>query len=799
MIKGSSKIDWDNLHKLVDPASNLPSSAIGTKSYQAEIGVRQSRENSMDELSPEQQTIVNRLITRYQDVPPQQREECEQQIKQYIIDQYNNDGCELVLMTSLPKDGKPEKGKLYVEKNGAKLRYIVETPNGNVVDATLNISVYGSLTSETLASIKYQILEETTKRSHTPIGPAICGGNKLPLTYDRNRFQSQAERECYYKNPWHSAYRYFNFKVDSKPNPWQHQNANHMGIYYDRDTGQHFSGPTMSDEHMALIHAMWFALNDGEFAISDMHTHETAKAELVRTLGSLGRAHNWDRTRPVYEDYVDSYGTPARRQKSRYKTDGTLEYVTEEYDDLEDDRPSCPWGVQTRLTQFVMLALKQDANERVLREAILRDKFKEELIGNVKDKNTLFNAIDKMDIATLTQLKDALDELVIINCNDYDSLDKEQKELLEKMLPYNTQDLNEFLRGCMSYFGNFRFTQKLKDRIEYFAEKFDNYGKLALYFAKNPWGVFYDAINERIGQRKEDLRKIKSAKDEKKAPSTVPNKAEAASAQDVAIVRQQLIELAVRTNNLELIHQLQAQSVSADFIRTKAAELQSQLQPVATPAVTVKPQAVVTPSVTKPEAKVLPDLKAQLIQYAIDNNLSDLVLQLLDASNEQVVQLQEAFGIVLSDDEPESDATEDDANELQAAIDLSNELARQAEVARQAELTRELTRRAPAAILNVFSAASTGLLLQVAAQFGREPIKQQLLANLNSNPEAVRILNENAHGVVETLIHNIEKNASLTARLVQLTPNKVVQFLIGLQAKAQAAAAIDRTAPAIKV
>jgi hypothetical protein len=50
--------------------------------------------------------------------------------------------------------------------------------------------------------------------------------------------------------------------------------------------------------------------------------------------------------------------------------------VTEEFDDNDADKPSCPWGMQTRLAQFVMLALKQDANERVLRESIVRDKFK---------------------------------------------------------------------------------------------------------------------------------------------------------------------------------------------------------------------------------------------------------------------------------------------------------------------------------------------------------------------------------------------------------------------------------------
>jgi hypothetical protein len=806
MIKGSNKIDWESLHRLVDPAFNLPSKDIGTKSYEAEIAVRIDSESSMAKLTGEQKTIVNRLLDRYAAVTPQQRQECEQQIKQYIIEQYNKDNCELVLMSSLPKNGKPEKGKLYVEKNGAKLRYIVEAPNGNVVDKTLDFFIKGTLTNVVLQNHKYGILENTTTRSDTPIGPAIFCGQKLPLAYERSRDLIQAEKEAYYKNPWHSAYRYFNFKVDSKPNPWQHPNASHMGSYTNADTGAQFSGPTVSDQQMQLIHAMWFALNDGEFAISDMHTHESAKAELIKTFGSLGRAHNWDNTRPVYEDYMDPYGRPARRQKTRYRNDGTLEYVTEEYDDMQADKPSCPWGVETRLTQFVMLALKQDANERILREGILRDKFKEELIGSVKGKNTLFNTIDKMNIATLDQLKDTLDDLVLVNCGDYNALDKKQKEILENTLPYNTQDLTMFLRGCMAFFGDYRFTNKLKNRIEYFAKHFDNYGKLTLYFATNPWGVFYDAINERIAQRKEDLGSTPPTQDAKKLDSYMPN---AASAQDVAVVRQQLLDLAVRTINLQLLHQLQAPSVSADFIRTKAAELKSQLQPIAAPAAPIKSTEVAKQPVSKVEAKVWPNMKEQLIQYSIENQLFELVPQLLDATNEQVTKIMETLGINLANDVPQGDVSvDDDANELQAALNLSKELNRQAEMAqqeqRQAELAR--ARATPAPILNAFNAipvqqsnASIGLLPQIVAKFANEPIKQQLLANLNSNPQAVQILNQNAHGIVETLIHNVEKNANMTARLVQLTPAKMVQFLTGLQAKAQPTATPSTSSMRVKV
>ncbi|RPJ75460.1 MAG: ISAs1 family transposase [Alphaproteobacteria bacterium] len=77
-----------------------------------------------------------------------------------------DDGYELFLMSDLPLGTVPEKGKLYVEQSGTQLRYIVQAPNGDVVDSFLNIKI-DNLNRKKLAESKLRILAETAKKGHT--------------------------------------------------------------------------------------------------------------------------------------------------------------------------------------------------------------------------------------------------------------------------------------------------------------------------------------------------------------------------------------------------------------------------------------------------------------------------------------------------------------------------------------------------------------------------------------------------------------------------------------------------------
>ena len=77
--------------------------------------------------------------------------------------------------------------------------------------------------------------------------------------------------------------------------------------------------------------------------------------------------------------------------------------------------------------------------------------------------------------------------------NYEDSINKllfTQKTLLKSIQPFTTKDLADFIDSCKKYFGDYRFTQKLNAKVEYLGERYDNYGQLALGFAKI-LGVFF--------------------------------------------------------------------------------------------------------------------------------------------------------------------------------------------------------------------------------------------------------------------------------------------------------------------
>lgn len=79
-----------------------------------------------------------------------------------------DDGYELSLLSDLPNPATimPEKGKIYVEQIGEKLRYILQASDGNKIDSFLDIKI-ANLNSKSLAKSKLKILAETGKKGHT--------------------------------------------------------------------------------------------------------------------------------------------------------------------------------------------------------------------------------------------------------------------------------------------------------------------------------------------------------------------------------------------------------------------------------------------------------------------------------------------------------------------------------------------------------------------------------------------------------------------------------------------------------
>src|SRR3990167_5912609 len=120
--------------------------------------------------------------------------------------------------------------------------------------------------------------------------------------------------EAYYRHKDHTALRYL-----AKPNMWMHRNASYVYV----DSNIHSLKYSTFEEYQPLIALLYCAARDENIAQEDSEgfTPETRFAHFIDELSHIGRAHNWDRSRE-------------RDNKS------------EEYDDLEGDRPSCFSGVK---------------------------------------------------------------------------------------------------------------------------------------------------------------------------------------------------------------------------------------------------------------------------------------------------------------------------------------------------------------------------------------------------------------------------------------------------------------------
>ncbi|OGV25332.1 MAG: hypothetical protein A3F18_00005 [Legionellales bacterium RIFCSPHIGHO2_12_FULL_37_14] len=126
--------------------------------------------------------------------------------------------------------------------------------------------------------------------------------------------------EAYYSHKDHTALRYL-----SKPNRWMHEHASYVYV----DNNEHSLKYSTFEEYQPLIALLYCAARDENIEDSEDFTPETRFAHFIDELSHIGRAHNWDRSRE-------------RDNKS------------EEYDDLEGDRPSCYSGVKRRLFQAVL-------------------------------------------------------------------------------------------------------------------------------------------------------------------------------------------------------------------------------------------------------------------------------------------------------------------------------------------------------------------------------------------------------------------------------------------------------------
>lgn len=155
----------------------------------------------------------------------------------------------------------------------------------------------------------------------------------LPLDYHSwialastlSESERQSALKAYYQHPEHTALRYL-----SKPNFWMHPQA----AYVNRQESAGAAAEQWSsfDEYRDFISLLYLAASDPE-TLCDEYTVETRIQAFIREIAHIGRAHNWDKTR-------------TRTKEGRV--------ISEEYDDLEGDRPSCYSGVKRRLFQSLL-------------------------------------------------------------------------------------------------------------------------------------------------------------------------------------------------------------------------------------------------------------------------------------------------------------------------------------------------------------------------------------------------------------------------------------------------------------
>ena len=172
----------------------------------------------------------------------------------------------------------------------------------------------------------------------------------LPATWDawcalRTQFNADTQEralQAYAEHKDHSAWRYL-----EKPNPWMAEDA----PYVNRNA---LGGYSTFEDYQSLIAMFFLAASDENTAPSDGYTFETRLEHFIDELAHIGRAHNWD--------------------KSREKIVHGLT-ISEEYDDLEGDKPSCYSGVKRRLFQSVLghpllKILTMDTIKQELREFV---------------------------------------------------------------------------------------------------------------------------------------------------------------------------------------------------------------------------------------------------------------------------------------------------------------------------------------------------------------------------------------------------------------------------------------------
>lgn len=223
-----------------------------------------------------------------------------------------------------------------------------------------------------------------TRYTETPAKIIRDDDSELPLPYDWQAFQalnlstikqetqenSEYDRalQAYYQHKDHTAWRYL-----LKPNPWMHKQAGFVEVnpHNLRERWSTF------EEYQPLITMLYLAAIDNETPPTEGYTLDTRLEHFIDELAHIGRAHNWDDTRIKMDD------------NGEVVLDDSGEPITEEYDNLQGDKPSCYSGVKRRLFQSVqghplLVLLTKEGIDAELREFV-RAHFQQAINGTNRE------------------------------------------------------------------------------------------------------------------------------------------------------------------------------------------------------------------------------------------------------------------------------------------------------------------------------------------------------------------------------------------------------------------------------
>lgn len=315
--------------------------------------------------------------------------------------------------------------------------------------------------------------------------PAVDENNKpLPLYYSPNL--SKFALEAYYKHRIHAAWRYL-----SSPNPWIHENAISQSV----DGGKAAIIPEPLKELLAYL---WIALNDDRLVDGDVEDNERLEGNKIKlaegftvegnryafgeNLGHQGRSHNWDETRPVLNENKE----PIKDYLGRI--------VTEHYDDLGPDKPTCSDGVGQRLYEvpyghpYII-----EPESRALDQEIFRNFMIAHLVNPSSNQSgTIIDRLEKLPIERIKIIKHASREYLMTLDEDTSYL---EDPFIKNAFTFSNAQMHAFIKLSKLWYG--------AERIE------PRYVSIAYRFAENPIAAFAARLKDYATSR---LKKEKEAR-----------------------------------------------------------------------------------------------------------------------------------------------------------------------------------------------------------------------------------------------------------------------------------------------